>query len=365
MIKQGVSKMNTALEYARDACDTMIRKFTKERLPPERHFHYHQGVFLSGMQKTYKLCGNEKYYDYIHDWVNYLIAPDGTIDIFDREMLDDIQPGILLFDLYRRTGDSRYKKALDMLIGVLREWKKNEYGGFWHKEIHPDQMWLDSLYMAGPIQAEYGKEFNAPELIHTAAQQAIIMHEHMLNKSTGLYYHAWDASKKVQWADKSTGLSSECWGRALGWYAVAILDIMEFMDAADPEKDKLISIETELLKAICKYQDKNSGMWFQIVDKGGEPDNWLETSCSCLFINAIRRAVNMGLLHEEYDQAAERGFDGVINNSIRREGDDLLIDKVCVGTSVCDYEKYISRPTSVNDLHGVGTFLLMCAAMAE
>lgn len=356
--------MNTALKYACDACDTMIRKFTVEKLPPERHFHYHQGVFLSGMQKIYKLCGNEKYYEYIRDWVNYVIDPQGNIDIFEKGMLDDIQPGILLFDLYRRTGDSRYKIALDSLIDILRHWKKNAYGGFWHKEWHPNQMWLDSIYMDGPIQAEYGAEFHAPELIDAAAEQALIMHEHMYNPETGLYYHAWDASKEEAWANPQTGLSEECWGRALGWYAVATLDILTFMQDDNPRKEKLTKIERDLLKAICTYQEPVSGMWYQVTDKDSEPDNWLETSCSCLFVSAIKRAADSGILPKEYREFADKGFEGIIKR-LRYEGDDLIVDGVCVGTSVCDYEQYISRPTSKNDLHGVGAFLLMCAAMAQ
>lgn len=356
--------MNKALKYGCAACDTLIRKFTVEKLPPERHFHYHQGVFLSGMQKIYKLCGDERYYNYIHDWVNYVIDKDGNIDIFEKGMLDDIQPGILLFDLYKTTGDERYKKALDMLIDILKGWKKNQYGGFWHKEWHPNQMWLDSLYMGGPIQAEYGSLFDEYQLVDSAAEQALIMHEHMLNKETGLYYHAWDASFEEDWADPVTGLSEECWGRALGWYAVATLDILEFMEDSDPKKEKLIKIEADLLKSICKYQDKESGMWYQVVDKGNDSDNWLETSCSCLFVNAIKRGVDMGIIPEEYRSIAEKGFEGVIN-SLKFDGDDLIVDGVCVGTSVCDYKKYISRPTSANDLHGVGAFLLMCAAIAK
>ena len=354
--------MNEALKYACDACDTMMRRYTVEKLPPERHFHYHQGVFLSGMQKIYKVCGKEEYYNYIRDWVNYLIDENGNIDIFDKEMLDDIQPGILLFDLYERTKDNRYKIALSNMMEILRNWKKNEYGGFWHKEFHPNQMWLDSLYMAGPIQAEYGARFDQPGFIDTAVSQAFIMDEHMENKKNGLYYHAWDASKEIDWANKDTGLSDECWGRALGWYSVAVLDILEFMQSEDPRRERIKAIEAELLKSICKYQDKKTGMWYQVVDKGYRDDNWIETSCSCLFVCAIKRAVSMGIIPLEYEQIAKRGFDGIIR-SVHYDGQDLIIDKVCVGTSVCDYKKYIARPTCANDLHGVGAFLLMCAAM--
>ena len=356
--------MNTALKYACDACDTMIRKFTVDKLPPEKHFHYHQGVFLSGMQKIYNICKNEKYFNYIRDWVNYVIDENGKIDIFECGMLDDIQPGILLFELYDKTKDERYKKALDYLAELLKNWNRNEYGGFWHKEWHPNQLWLDTIYMCGPIQALYGKTFGKHEFIKTAAEQAFIINENMKEPVSGLYYHAWDPTKSVEWANAKTGLSSEIWGRALGWYAVATLDIMECMNENDPDYEKLANIECELLKNICKYQDKKSGMWYQVVNKPEQPDNWTESSCTCLFVCAVKRAADMGIIDKSYLKNALHGFEGMIK-TLRYDGEDLIVSGVCVGTSVCSYDKYVTRPTSKNDLHGVGAFLLMCAAMAK
>ena len=355
--------MNKALEYGYKSCETMMRKFEAEELPPKHHFHYHQGVFLSGMQNLYKITGDKKLYNYIKRWVNLCIDSEGNINIFDENMLDDIQPGILLFDLYREEKDERYTKALKKLIGKLENWKRNQYGGFWHKEYHPNQMWLDSLYMAGPIQALYGKEFLRPDLIENAAEQSIIMHEHMYDEKSGLYIHAWDASKEIDWADKETGKSEEVWGRALGWYAVANLDIMECMDKSSGLYQKLSDIENRLLKAICKYQ-ASDGRWYQVVDKVNESDNWLETSCSCLFTYAIAKAVRMGVLEKEYHKIADFAFDGIVN-SLKTEGENLIINNVCIGTSVCNYDEYIKRPTCENDLHGVGAFLLMCAELAR
>ena len=353
------------LNVGKALCDTMIRKFPDAAdLPPKQLFHYHQGVFLSGMMKIYELTAEEQYYEYIKSWVDSIIQPDGSIETYDPTSLDDIQPGILLFPLYERTKDERYKKALNTLIDILRTWKKNSAGGFWHKDMHPDQMWLDSLYMGGPIQAEYSLFSGETQFLDEAAKQAIIMYENMTDLETGLMFHAWDESKKIDWADKETGLSSEVWGRAQGWYVVAILDILSFMPMDHPKREKLIEIEKAVLASVMKYRDEERHMWYQVVNKGSEPGNWIETSCSCLFTAAIAKAVYMNILDNSYLAYVNECFESIYE-SVDKAGKDILVNNVCVGTGVCDYKKYISRPTSENDLHGVGAFLLMCAEVAR
>jgi len=357
---------NKAINTAKMLCDTMIRKFPEAKdLPPEQRFFYHQGVFLSGMMNTYELCREEKYYDYVKEWVDSLVDENGKINSnTPHDWLDDIQPGILLYPLYKKTGEEKYRKALDFLVGILRNWKKNKAGGFWHSKIHPDQMWLDSLYMGSPIQAQYAKEFNCPELFDETAKQAIIMYENMTNHETGLMHHAWDESRREEWADKKTGLSDETWGRAQGWYVVAIMDILSFIPENHPYRQKLINIEREILSNIMKYRDEKSKLWYQVVAKGNEKGNWIENSCSFLFITAIAKAVRLGVLDECYREYANECFEGALRN-IDKEGDDLLINHVCIGTCIFDYQGYIDRPTSVNDLHGTGAFLLMCSEIAR
>ena len=352
-----------AIDYAKLACDTMMRKYGAADLPPKGKFHYHQGVFLSGMLNTYEICGEEKYFEYVREWVNSIIYEDGSIHDFDRTSIDDIQPGILLFPLYEKTKDERYAIAIETLMDALRGWKTNSVGGFWHKECHPNQMWLDSLYMGGPIRALYSVYKNDPSYLETAINQALIMYENMRDKETGMLFHAWDESKKEAWADKETGLSPEVWGRAFGWYVIALLDILSYTDRNNEKYEQLTEIERSLLNSVIKYQDK-SGMWYQVVAKGGCKGNWLETSCSSLFSCAIARAVRMDILGKEYLEYAKKGFNGVVN-SLTFDGDNLLLGGVCVGTGVLDYKGYIERPTSTNDLHGMGAFLLMCAEIAK
>lgn len=350
---------HTALDYARLACDTLMRKFTSKELPPKGRFHYHQGVFLSGMQKTYRICQEEKYCNYLKAWVDSIIDERGTIHSYDPGQLDDIQPGILLFELYHRTGDGRYRKALDELAGALSNFPKNREGGFWHKVQNREQMWLDGLYMAGPFMAEYGAKFGQPEWFDQCALQALLMREKTEDQKTGLYYHAWDSTKERPWADPLTGRSHEFWGRSIGWVPVAILDELDFFPADHPERETLVKMTADLLKAVVRYQDPKAGLWYQVVDKGGEEGNWLESSCTCLFAGAICKAVRLGFLEQSYLDVARKAYEGVIGRLKYNQG-GMVIDNICVGTGVGDYAHYCARPTGENDLHGAGAFILMC-----
>ena len=355
---------DTALHYGKLACKTMMEKFDAPDLPPKGGYHYHQGVFLSGMMHLYEVCGDESYYEYTKSWIDSLIPEPGVIRNYWKGNLDDYMPSILLFPLYERTKDEKYLAALQMQAANLRNWCRNSYGGFWHKEYYTHQMWLDGLYMAGPLQVMYDKAFGAPYLTDQAVEQVFIMYEHMHDKETGLMYHAWDPSFGVKWATQPHGLSEEFWGRAVGWYVVAILDIMEQLGAEDPRYAKLAAIEQEVLRGVIRYQDKG-GAWYQVVNKGDLPDNWIESSCSCLFTYAAAKAYRMGIVGEEALAAAKKGFDAVLREFITVEDGKLIMSGVCVGTGVMQYAGYVSRPTSQNDLHGMGAFLLMCAEIAK
>lgn len=265
------------IEYAKASIETMMRTYEAAQLPPEGRFHYHQGVFLSGVYKTYELCKEEKYAQYVKDWVDSVITPQGEIKSADMGQFDDMQPGILLYPLYQRTGDKKYKK--------------------------------------------------------------------------------------VEWADPETGCSSEFWGRAMGWVPVALLDELDFIPLEHAGRKELEEMAVNLLKSLVAFQSEE-GRWYQVVDKGADSGNWLENSCSCLYVAALCKAVRKGLLDREYLKYAQKGYEAVIN-SLTWKGVDLLVGDVCIGTGVGNYEHYIHRPASTNDLHGVGAFLLMCEEMEQ
>ncbi|MFD2118006.1 glycoside hydrolase family 105 protein [Paenibacillus yanchengensis] len=353
----------TPIQWAQQAADTIMAKFEAEQLPPER-FHYHQGVFLSGVEKYWRQTKEQKYYDYMKRWVDSHIQSDGSIPRFKSDELDDIQPGVLLFTLYEQTGEERYKQALYNLVPLLKNWPSNASGGFWHKGHYPNQMWLDGLYMAGPIAVQFAKTFDEHDYYDMITFQALLMEKHTKDPQTGLLYHGWDETKQAKWADSDTGLAPEFWGRAIGWYPVALLEMFEHLPDSHKDKAQLIAIVQHLLQSLIKFQDATTGLWYQVIDKGDKTDNWLENSCTALFVHAIAKAVRFGYLDPSYLQYAWKGYGGVINTLTFDENDNVIIGNICIGTSIGDYAHYIARPTSENDLHGVGAFMLMCVEMS-
>ena len=353
----------TPLDYAKAACDTMMRRFSAPDLPPKGHFHYHQGVFLSGMHGVWQLTGERKYFDYIKAWVDSVFDENGGIRACSFADLDDIQPGILLFSLLDETKDGYYEKCLASVYEEVKAIPRNSQGGYWHKTGTPDQMWLYGLYMAGPFCAEYAYRYDLPALTDETIHQALLMKQVTWDEKTGLMRHAWDGRFEAPWADPITGRAPEFWGRSMGWVPVALLNELDFIPADHPGFGAVQEMAVDLLKALCRYQSRD-GRWYQVVNKGGQEGNWLENSCSCLYVAALCKAVRRGMMERDFLDAARRGYAGVIG-SLARDGDDLLIGNVCVGTGVGDYAFYCARPTSVNDLHGVGAFLLMCVEMQQ
>ena len=350
----------TALDYAIQGSETLMRKFTVEQLPPAPRFHYHQGVYLSGVQRTYALSGKKNLGDYVKDWIDYYVDADGKLLHTEMNQFDDMQPAILMFDLYKETKDERYRKAMDSLVPYVKQWPKNAQGGFWHKFFRENQMWLDTLYMIGPFCAMYANILGEePYLNEVIYQNMNLMRRNMTDPKTGLLYHAWDDSKVIDWADPKTGTSAHFWGRAIGWYAVAILDILDYLPEDHPRRQEFIDAERDIIDALIRFQDEESGLWYQVVDRGDDPKNWHETSCSSLYTYSIAKAVKVGILDKTYLKYATKGYEAVIA-TLDFEGEDLILSNVCIGTGVGDYDFYLNRPTVQNDLHGMGAFLLMC-----
>lgn len=348
-----------SLDYAKAACETIMRTYTEKALPPQNEFHYHQGVFLSGMERVYLLCGEKKYSEYIKNWIDLNVDSEGTLHNCNTETLDDFQPAILIFRILEETKEKRYEKLLHMIMKYLENWKFNDEGGYWHKFYYPNQMWLDGLYMVGPLSTMYAEKFNKPELYDVMYKQMKLMEKHTRDPKTGLFYHGWDCSKEAVWSNKETGQAPEFWGRAMGWYTVAIADMLDYIPKDYMYRNEFIDILAKLLDALVKYQDEKTGMWYQVVDKGYLKENWIELSCSALFTYSISKAVRMRYIGGEYEKYADAAYNGIIR-FIRHENNNVYLKNVCIGTSIGDLDYYLNRPTVETDLHGMGAFILMC-----
>ena len=349
------------LDWAKAACETMMRKFAPEDLPPKGHFHYHQGVFLSGMMETWKLCGDRRYFDYARAWIDSVFDEEGRMKDVSFGDLDDIQPGILLFPIRDTTGDPYYDRCIEHVVQEVRAIPRTPEGTWWHKTSRVNQMWLDGLYMGGPFMSEYAKRTGDRAMMADVIREALMMEKNTKDPATGLLRHAWDRDRVQPWADPKTGKSPECWGRAMGWVPIALLNDLDELDEDLEGRDEVIRMGCDLLRSLLKFQSPD-GRWYQVVDKGDEAGNWLENSCSSLYAAGLAKAVRKGYLPRACAESAWRGFKGVVR-SLTWDGDDLQIGNVCIGTGVGDYDFYIARPVSINDLHAVGSFLLMCTEM--
>lgn len=362
-----MTKITTPIEYAKAACDTIMQKFSAEELPIVGKFHYHQGVFLSGMEMTYLECGEEKYNQYIKRWVDSIINSDGVITNYDSETLDDLQPGILLYRLSETTNDARYEKAIQAIKKDFDVYEKNKYGGFSHKKGRcTGQMWLDGFYMGSPFLAMYGKKYNDMSCFDVIYTQMRLMWEHCRDEKTGLLYHAWDSLKTAAWADRESGCAPCFWGRAMGWYVVALCNILDYAPADWEHRAEFISNIRECAAALAKYADEGTGCWYQVLDRTDDPENWIELSCSSLFTYFLSMAICRGYIDEKlYAPVVKKAYSGILGFIKTNPDGTVDVPRVCIGTGVGDYRFYLDRPTVTNDLHGAGAFVLCCNAYNE
>lgn len=356
--------VHTPLEMAEKACQAIMETYTPSELPPANSFHYHQGVFLYGMLRVWQETGKEEYFQYMKDYIDSLIDAEGNL-YFARDELDSVQAGILLFPLYEVTKDARYMVAAKKLRHLLHTINKTTEGGFWHKDKYPYQMWLDGLFMAGPFMLMYGEHFHEADLELVVLRQEQLMRKHMKDPNTGLLFHAWDEKRAQPWANTETGCSPEFWGRSVGWYGTALIDILEALGDKKRGQEDIIQALQDVVPAIISYQDEQTGLWHQIVDKGGRRDNWLESSCSALFLYTIAKALKHGLVDEAHYAVVEKAYEGLLEYMVDADEETFTLKGICIGTSAGVYDYYVGRPTSENDLHGMGAFILASMALHD
>src|SRR5687767_2219186 len=329
-------------------------------------WRYDQGVILKGMEGIWNATGDASWFNYIQKSMDFYIGEDGSIKGYKpgEYNIDHINNGKLLLLLYRVTGKEKYKKSADLLRNQLRTHPRTNEGGFWHKNIYPSQMWLDGLYMGQPFYAEYAKIFHEDTAFNDIARQFILMERHARDNKTGLLYHGWDESRQQKWADKKTGLSPHFWGRALGWFGMAMVDALDYYPEKHKGKDSIINILNRFAKAAIKVQDANTGLWYDIVDKKQEPKNYPEASSSSMLVYTLAKGVRKGYLSSAFIVNAKKGYDGIVKQFIKTEnGQSNLHGTVSVsglgGNPYRDgsFEYYMSEPVIVNDPKGMGAFI--------
>ena len=329
---------------------------------------YTAGLMLVALDRVGNSTHDAKYAAYIKKSVDSLVHPDGTIATYSATEynLDQINEGRALFPLFDRTHDTRYSRAADLLREQLRTQPRTAEGGFWHKKIYPQQMWLDGLYMAEPFYAEYAARHRDTAAMNDVARQFLFVARHLRDPKTGLYYHAWDSVRQQPWADTATGLSKNFWGRSVGWYLMAAVDVLDYLPKTHRDRAQIIRVVQDLATAVAQVQDPVSGVWWQVLDQPNRAKNYLEASGSAMFTYAFAKGARMGYLAPSYRALAERAFDGMVERFVTVEPDGLVsITNICKVAGLGgdpprdgSYAYYVSEPVVANDYKGVGAFIL-------
>lgn len=339
-------------------------------VPPRWTYEY--GVVLKGVEGVWLMTGDGRYFEFIQKGIDSFVNPDGSIRTYNAAdyNLDNILLGRTLLLLYKVTQQDKYLKAAGLLREQLKNQPRTSDGGFWHKKIYPNQMWLDGLYMGEPFYAEYAATMHDDGAFDDIAKQFILMETHSRDEKTGLLYHGWDESKQQRWANRLTGRSPNFWDRAMGWYGMALVDALDFYPQSHPKRAELIAILNRFAKAVKTYQDPKTGLWYQVLDKGTEKGNYLEASGSCMFVYALAKGVRMGYLPQEYFNVASKGYQGLRDRFVKIDsGQTSLEGTVSVaglgGNLYRDgsYEYYLSEKVVTNDPKGIGALLLASTEM--
>ncbi|MGD1106242.1 MAG: glycoside hydrolase family 88 protein [Terracidiphilus sp.] len=362
---------NDEFPWSQRAANAVIARWPDGRFVPAAApwiWNYELGTLLEGMDSVWLSTADPRYFHYIQNSVDALLAPDGSIPTLKPEehQLDNILLGRQLLLLYGVTRKQRYLTAATFLYDQLAHQPRNASGGFWHKQRYPDQMWLDGLYMAEPFRAEYASISHHPEVFEDITHQFLLLEDHARDPKTGLLYHGWDESKHERWANQQTGDSSQFWARGIGWHMMALVDTISFYPQGSLGRRLLLVAFKKDAAAVARYQDPYTGLWYDVLNKPGQKGNYFESSSACMFVYALAKGVRLGFLPQTYSANVERGYKGILSHftSIAPEADFSLTDTVKASGLGGDpyrdgsYAYYIGEKVATNDPKGVGAFLL-------
>jgi unsaturated rhamnogalacturonyl hydrolase len=395
-IARGLDRGRTPLDWSIRMADSEIRRLGDSLDAPPKaasRWDYTTGMYADALIRLSSQIGDPVYEKSAERIIGSFIGPDGRIATYQSVKkkrggkarsipgkapptpasgppvipysLDEVQSGVATIELYDITGEARYRRAARILRHQLKRHPRNMEGGFWHKYFLPNQMWLDGLYMGEPFYADYATRFDEPRDFDDIAKQFILVGAHTYNPRRSLFYHGWDESKKQAWANPVTGASPEFWSRAIGWYAMGLVDVLGTMPGDHPARPALIDLFHKIAKGVLRYQDPKTGVWWQVTDKGGRAGNYLESTASCMFVYALAKGVNRGYLPPGDIPAIRVAYAGIIRQFIRVNPDGRLINLTrCCKVAGLDskykgsYDYYTRVPPIVsNDLKGVAPFI--------
>ena len=349
---------------------TFFQQYLSGYKPYKTYWNYEDGCVLKGCIDLYAATGDDEYRRFVLDYLNRYVAADGSIPNYELRQynIDSINSGKALFFGLDETGDERYLKAIEFHMQRLKEHPRCACGNFWHKSIYPDQIWLDGLYMAQPFymayETRFGKLANAADITDQYAN----VRKYLFNEEKQLYYHACDTARIQPWANRETGCSANFWLRSMGWYVMSLIDCIDLCSEMLYEHYRLlIDLFREAVSGILRYQDESTGLFWQVIDHGHNPDNYLETSGSAMIAYALLKGMRLGVLNgEKYGPVSRRVFESLAEHKLTAGEDGLHLGDICAVAGLSDTRDgsvayYLSEPRVNDDSKGVGPFMMAYA----
>ena len=339
-------------------------------------WNYIDGCMTTSLLEMYKTTGDKKYLDFVISFVSYYVHEDGSILGYEptKYSTDDVCESRILFDLYHITGKEKYLKAIDLTFSQVKNHPRTKEGNFIHKAIYHDQIWLDGLFMMQPFYTRYQSEFGKKDYSDIVKQFSNVR-ALMYDEKAGLYYHGYDSSRTLFWADKNTGLSKNFWLRSIGWFLVGLADVYSYIEE-DYVEDRIVikDIFAQAVEGIMRYQDEKTKMFYQVPNFPGRDGNYIETSGSVMVSYALLKGARLGMLSSDYAQKGAEIFNGIVENKMSAENGDLNLKDICLVAGLGpenntrrdgSYEYYISEPIVENDAKGVGPFIMAYTEMKK
>jgi rhamnogalacturonyl hydrolase YesR len=357
-----------ARHWSTAVADTFLQRFPDPDsihwVGQTNHFSWQAGYTMFTFEKLWRLTGDVRYFNYLKRYVDQQVDAQGNIPDFVPTALDNFLPGYAILFMYEQTGLEKYKIAATKIRDGFRHYPRNADGGFWHGDWAKHQMWVDGVFMGQMFLARYAHTIGDRDAAFAeVTRQMKLALEHCL-KPNGLLLHGWDESRTASWADKETGLAPEVWSEGLGWYALLIADVFDYLPADHPDRQPLLAVLRNLCKGLKDVQDPKTGRWCQVVDKPDAPGNWNETSGTGMFIYLIKTSIEKGYISRaDYTPVIEKAYAGIIEKA--RTGADGLIDiHDCSSIGIQDnYRAYIDCPKEINPFAGVTSFILGTSSM--
>ena len=351
--------------------------FKRENTVCYYNWHYEDGVLLKGLTYAYELNHNEMYYNFIEDYLSHYITEDGDVPRITKRpaSVDSLNNGKIILAAYKHSHRKCYERPIEIIKNAIAAHPRlTNSKAFAHKIIYADQVWLDGLFMLQPLYAELAQMYEMTDAFDDIAAQYALVDQYNYDDEKQLYYHAYDHSKSMFWADPVTGHSPNFWGRAMGWFAMSAVDVLDFFPKNHPGRKHILDSIGKIAEGIIRYQDE-SGVWYQILDKADEPDNYKESSCSCMFAYFLKKALMKGYLPSKYESCAKKAIDGIFNEFVTYDENGMLhIHNVCLVAGLGpnkrperdgSYAYYMSEPVVDDDNKAFGTLLCLLTLYAS